>query len=43
MSTAGAPTGGKCSLPYMREQDVSDRLGELLKQIYVPETICKRT
>ena len=22
---------GKCSLPYMREQDVSDHLGELLK------------
>lgn len=30
---------GKCSLPYMREQEVSERLGELLKQIYVPETI----
>jgi site-specific DNA recombinase len=30
---------GKCELPYMREQDVSDRLSELLKQIYVPETI----
>jgi site-specific DNA recombinase len=30
---------GKCELPYMPEQDVSDRLGELLKQIYVPETI----
>src|SRR4051812_5929459 len=25
---------GKCSLPYMREQDVSDHLGELLKVIY---------
>jgi site-specific DNA recombinase len=32
---------GKCLLPYMREQDVSDRLGELLKQIYVPETIAR--
>ncbi len=32
---------GKCSLPYMREQDVSERLGELLKQIYVPETIAR--
>ena len=32
---------GKCSLPYLREQDVSDRLGELLKQIYVPETIAR--
>jgi site-specific DNA recombinase len=30
---------GKCSLPYMREQEVSDRMGELLKGIYVPETI----
>jgi len=30
---------GKCELPYMREQDVSNRLSELLKQIYVPETI----
>ena len=30
---------GKCSLPYMREQDVSDRLGQVLKDIYVPETI----
>ena len=30
---------GKCSLPYMREQYVSEHLGELLKQIYVPETI----
>lgn len=30
---------GKCPLPYMREQDVSDRLGELLKHIYMPETV----
>ena len=28
---------GKCSLPYMREQEVSDRMGEVLKGIYVPE------
>src|SRR5205807_2270161 len=32
---------GECELPYMREQDVSDRLGELLKQIYVAETIAR--
>ena len=32
---------GRCSLPYMREQDLSDRLGELLKGIYVPETIAR--
>jgi site-specific DNA recombinase len=30
---------GKCSLPYMREQEVSDRMGELLRDIYVPETV----
>jgi DNA invertase Pin-like site-specific DNA recombinase len=32
---------GKCTLPYMREQDVSDRLGDLLKDIYVPETVAR--
>jgi site-specific DNA recombinase len=32
---------GKCELPYMPEQDVPDRLGELLKQINVPETIAR--
>jgi len=32
---------GKCSLPYMREQDLSDRLGELVKCIYVPETVAR--
>jgi site-specific DNA recombinase len=30
---------GKCALPYMREQDVANRLGEVLKNIYVPEGI----
>ena len=30
---------GKCSLPYMREQEVSDRMGEVLRGIYVPETV----
>src|SRR5205085_8477053 len=33
---------GKCSLPYMREEQLSDRLGELLKGIYVPEGIAAR-
>ncbi len=33
---------GKCSLPYMREQDISDRMGELLKGIYVPETVAHK-
>ena len=32
---------GKCALPYMREQDVSDRMGEVLKNIYVPETVAE--
>jgi DNA invertase Pin-like site-specific DNA recombinase len=33
---------GKCRLPYMREQDVANRLGEVLKSIYVPEGIASR-
>ena len=33
---------GMCALPYMREQDVSDSLGQLLKGIYVPETVAQR-
>ena len=32
---------GKCELPYMREEYVSERMGALLKQIYVPETIAR--
>jgi len=32
---------GKCSLPYMREQEVSDRMGEVLKDIYVPEAVAE--
>jgi site-specific DNA recombinase len=32
---------GRCSLPYMREEVLSDRLGELLKGIYVPEKIAR--
>jgi site-specific DNA recombinase len=33
---------GKCSLPYIREEQLSDNLGELLKRIYVPETIARK-
>jgi site-specific DNA recombinase len=33
---------GKCSLPYMREQGLSDHLGDLLKGIYVPEGIAEQ-
>jgi site-specific DNA recombinase len=29
----------QCAKHYMREQDISDRLGEALKGIYVPETV----
>jgi site-specific DNA recombinase len=32
---------GKCSLPYMREQDVSNRMGDLLKDICVPESVAQ--
>jgi site-specific DNA recombinase len=30
---------GKCSLPYMREQDLSDKLGEVFKEMCVPESV----
>jgi site-specific DNA recombinase len=33
---------GKCSLPYMREQDLSDQLGNLLLGIRVPDDIAKQ-
>jgi site-specific DNA recombinase len=32
---------GKCALPYMREEQLSEQLGELMKNIYVPETIAR--
>jgi hypothetical protein len=30
---------GKCNLPYMPEQQVSGMLGEVLRNIYVPDTV----
>jgi site-specific DNA recombinase len=30
---------GKCSLPYMREADLSVRLGQLLKDIHIPDDV----
>jgi DNA invertase Pin-like site-specific DNA recombinase len=33
---------GKCALPYMPEPEVSNKLGEVLKDIYVPEPNCAR-
>lgn len=33
---------GKCHLPYMREEELSERLGDLLKGIYVPEAIAAK-
>jgi site-specific DNA recombinase len=30
---------GKCDLPYLPEQKISDRLGDVLRDIYVPEHI----
>ena len=32
---------GKCPLPYMREEQLSEHLGDLLKGIYVPETVAR--
>jgi site-specific DNA recombinase len=32
---------GKCPLPYMREEYLSDRLADVLKGIYVPEEIAR--
>ena len=33
---------GKCALPYMREQDVAIRLGEVLRGICVPEGVASQ-
>ncbi len=33
---------GKCDLPYMREVEVSEQLGALLDQIYVPESVARQ-
>jgi site-specific DNA recombinase len=33
---------GKCALPYMREEAIANHLGEVLKDIYVPEGIATR-
>ena len=30
---------GKCSLPYFREEDLGDRLGQILKDIFIPDEI----
>jgi site-specific DNA recombinase len=30
---------GKCDLPYFREEDLSERLGGILKNIYVPDSV----
>lgn len=30
---------GKCDLPYFREEDLSQRLGAILKDIYVPDSV----
>jgi len=35
-SFPGAP---KCALPYMREEELGDRLGQILKDIYIPDEI----
>jgi site-specific DNA recombinase len=30
---------GKCDLPYFREEELSERLGGILKDIYVPDPV----
>lgn len=30
---------GKCDLPYFREEELSERLGGILKNIYVPDSV----
>jgi site-specific DNA recombinase len=30
---------GKCSLPYMREEDLANRLGQILKDIHIPDDV----
>jgi site-specific DNA recombinase len=30
---------GKCALPYFREEELGDRLGQILKDIYVPDEV----
>jgi site-specific DNA recombinase len=32
---------GKCQLPYMREGQVSERLGQILKDIHIPDDVLK--
>jgi site-specific DNA recombinase len=33
---------GKCALPYMREEVLGDRLGQVLKDIYIPDDILRQ-
>jgi site-specific DNA recombinase len=30
---------GKCALPYLREEELGNRLGQILKDIYIPDEI----
>jgi hypothetical protein len=33
---------GKCALPYFREEDLGTRLGQILKDIHIPDEICTK-
>ena len=33
---------GKCALPYMREEELGNRLGQILKDIYIPDEILRQ-
>jgi len=30
---------GKCELPYLREEELSERLGQVLKDIHIPDNV----
>ena len=30
---------GKCDLPYMREEELGEKLGQILKDIYIPDSV----
>ena len=33
---------GKCALPYLREEELGDRLGKILKDIHIPDNILEQ-
>jgi len=33
---------GKCDLPYIREEELGDRLGKILRDIYIPDEVLRQ-